>query len=492
MDGDTPIGAGRQPAEDPKAAGYRRMPASERVERAVLGAVLVNNTALERVGDFLRPEHFFFPAHGRIYTACQTLHSSGRVADPLTLQTYFERDDDLADVGGSRYLIDLAADVTGVIDVEDYARTLHDHAMRRQLIGLGEDVVNAAYTFDVEMPASKQIEAAEECLYKLADHGDTSGGFRSFDDVAQEALRVAGAALNRDTRLTGVTTGLHDLDKLLGGLQRSDLLILAGRPAMGKSALATNIAFNAARAYREHSGREGAVAVYFSLEMSSEQLATRILSDHSEIPSELIRKGAMRRDDFPRLTAVASELHRTPLFIDDTAGLSLSTLRTRTMRLKRKHDLGLVVIDYLQLMRPSGQSRPDNRVQEISEITRGLKILAKELDVPVLALSQLSRQVEQREDKRPQLADLRESGSIEQDADVVMFIFREAYYVGKAEPPEGTPEHEQWQTKMADVHNLADVIVAKQRHGPTRTVRLHFDGNFTRFTNLESRADYDG
>ena len=471
--------------------GFRRMPASEQVERAVLGAVLVNNMALERVSEILRPEHFYFPAHGRIYAACQAMHAMGRVADPLTLQSYFEGDDDLSDVGGAQYLIHLAADVTGVIDVEDYARTLHDHALRRELIALGEDIVNTAYVYDVERPATQQIQDAEDQLYKIADQEDTSGGFRDFDSVAQEAITMASAALNRESRLTGVTTGLTDMDKLLGGLQRSDLVILAGRPSMGKTALATNIAFNAALAHREHGGGEGAVAAFFSLEMSAEQLATRILSDRAEISSELIRKGAMRREDFPRLTAAASELHRTPLFIDDTSGLTLSTLRTRAMRLKRKHNLGLVVIDYLQLMRPNSSSRNENRVQEISEITRGLKILAKELHVPVLALSQLSRQVEQREDKRPQLADLRESGSIEQDVDVVMFVFREAYYVGKAEPPEGTPEHEQWQEKMAEVHNLADVIVAKQRHGPTRTVRLHFDGNYTRFSNLERHADYD-
>ena len=467
------------------------MPANEEVERALLGALLINNTALERVVEFLRPEHFHIPAHGRIFGACKTLHDGGRIADPLTLRAYFEADNDLSDVGGADYLVDLAAGITSVIDVEDYGRALYDLALRRQLIELGEEVVNDAYAHDLDNPATDQIRTAEEKLYKLADLGDYRSGFRTFADVLQNAVSAASAALNRDTRLTGVTTGLADLDKLLGGLQRSDLLILAGRPSMGKSALATNIALNAATAYREHQGKDGAVAALFSLEMSAEQLATRILSDKAEIPSELIRKGAMRKADLPKLIAVSNELHHTPLFIDDTAGLTLTNLRTRAMRLKRQHDLGLVIIDYLQLMRPSGQSRPENRVQEISEITRGLKMLAKELDLPILALSQLSRQVEQREDKRPQLADLRESGSIEQDADVVMFVFRESYYVTKVEPPEGTKEHEDWQAKMAEVHNLADVIVAKQRHGPTKTVRLHFDGNFTRFSNLESRQDYD-
>ena len=343
-----------------------------------------------------------------------------------------------------------------------------------------------SYTPDPDRAADQRIQDAEEKLYRLADMGELRSGYRPFRAVLEAAVETASAALYRDNRLTGVTTGLIDLDKLLGGLQRSDLLILAGRPSMGKSALATNMAFSAAQTYARTGGKEGAVAAFFSLEMSSEQLATRILSQSSEIPSELIRKGEMKRDDFPSLVAVANELYETPLFIDDTAGLTISALRTRAMRLKRQHGLGLIVVDYLQLMRPGGSQRSDNRVQEISEITRGLKMIAKELDLPVLALSQLSRQVEQREDKRPQLADLRESGSIEQDADVVMFIFREAYYVSKAEPPEGTPEHAEWQQKMATVHNLADVIVAKQRHGPTKTVRLHFEGSLTHFSNLET------
>ncbi len=479
---------------DATAAGpaFRTQPANEAAEQALLGAILINNDALDRAGEFLKPEHFFYPAHGRIYAACQRLREQHRVADPVTLRDYFERDGDLQGVGGAQYLAELAAGIVSVINAVDYARTIHDLYVRRQLIALGEEVVNEAYRHDVEVEAADQIHEAEEKLYKLAEIGDFRGGFQPFHEVLGRAIDSASRALHRDTRLTGVTTGLVDMDRLLGGLQSSDLIILAGRPAMGKTALATNMAFNAAKAYRETGGKEGAVVGFFSLEMSAEQLATRILSEEAEIPSEKIRKGEMKRNDFPRLVEAANLLREVPLFVDDSAGLSIMNLRNRALRLKRQHRLGLIVIDYLQLMRPSGASRTDNRVQEISEITRGLKMIAKDLNVPVLALSQLSRQVEQREDKRPQLSDLRESGSIEQDADVVMFVFREAYYVAKSQPREGTPEHAEWQAEMDRVLNLADVIVAKQRHGPTGVVNLHFEGMYTRFSNLDKRHDRDG
>ncbi len=470
---------------------YRTLPANEAAEQALLGAILINNDAIDRAVEFLKPEHFFYPAHGRIYAACLRLRERGLLADPVTLRDYFDRDGDLQGVGGAHYLAELAAGIVSVINSGDYARTVHDHFLRRQLIGLGEEIVNQAYQHDIDSEASDQIREAEEKLYRLADTGDFRGGFQAFPDVLSRAIDTASKALHRDTRLTGVTSGLIDMDRLLGGLQSSDLVILAGRPSMGKTALATNMAFNAAKAYRQTGGKEGAVVGFFSLEMSAEQLATRILSDEAEIPSEKIRKGEMKRNDFPRLVEAANLLREVPLFVDDTAGLTITHLRTRALRLKRQHNLGLIVIDYLQLMRPGGSSKQDNRVQEISEITRGLKMVAKDLDVPVLALSQLSRQVEQREDKRPQLSDLRESGSIEQDADVVMFVFREAYYVSKREPHEGTAEHEAWKEEMSKVHNLADVIVAKQRHGPTGTIRLHFEGMYTRFSNLEKRHELD-
>ncbi len=468
---------------------YRAMPANEEAEQALLGAILINNDALDRAGEFLKPEHFFYPANGRIFAACQKLREAHRVADPVTLKAYFEQDGDLADIGGARYLADLAAGIVSVLNAEDYGRTIHDLYLRRQLITLGEEVVNEAYRHDLDIQAIDQIREAEEKLYRLSQVGDHRGGFQRFRDVLAVAIESASQALHRDTRLTGVTTGLVDMDRLLGGLQASDLIILAGRPSMGKTALATNMGFNAAKAHRASAGKEGAVVGFFSLEMSAEQLATRILSDEAEIPSEKIRKGEMKRTDFPRLVEAANTLAEVPLFVDDTAGLTITGLRSRALRLKRQHNLGLIVVDYLQLMRPAGTTRVDNRVQEISEITRGLKMVAKDLHVPVLALSQLSRQVEQREDKRPQLSDLRESGSIEQDADVVMFVYRDAYYVAKREPPEGTPQHAEWQAEMDRVLNLADVIVAKQRHGPTGTIRLHFDGMYTRFSNLENRYD---
>ena len=466
---------------------YRTQPANEEAERALLGAILINNAVLDRVSEFLRSEHFYYPVHGRIYDACLRLREAQRVADPVTLRAYFEQDGDLTEIGGGEYLADLAAGIVSVVNAEDYAHTVFDLHLRRRLIELGEEVVNDAYVPDLDRNADQQIREAEERLYALANYGDFRGGLRSFDGVVDSALANAEEALNRDTRLTGVTAGLIDLDRMLGGLQRSDLVILAARPSMGKTALATNIAFNAAQAYLRKDGREGAVVGFFSLEMSAEQLATRILSDQARIPSEKIRKGEIKKAEFPNLAEAAQTVRQAPLFVDDTAGLTISQLRTRAMRLQRQHGLGLVVVDYLQLMRPSGTQRIDNRVQEISEITRGLKMIAKDLNVPVLALSQLSRAVEQREDKRPQLADLRESGSIEQDADVVMFIFREAYYLEKREPQPDTAEHSEWQDAMNRVYNLAEVIIGKQRHGPTGTVRLHFEGMYTRFSNLDER-----
>jgi replicative DNA helicase len=464
---------------------YRTQPQNEEAEQALLGAILVNNEAIDRIAEFLKPEHFFFPAHSRIFDACLRFREKGHPADPVSLKGHFEADGDLQEIGGADYLVRLASAVVSVVNAEAYGRTIYDLFIRRRLIALGEEMVNEAYRHDLDREPSDQITAAEEQLYQLAELGDFDSGYRAFADVLKEAMDAANTALTRDTHLTGITTGLTEIDAMLGGLQPSDLLILAGRPGMGKSALGTNIAFNAAKKYQETQGSEGAVAAIFSLEMSAEQLATRILSSEAQIPSEKIRKGEIRKkDDFPRLVEASNYINRVPLFIDDTAGLTISQLRTRALRLKRQHRLGLIVVDYLQLMRPSGMQRTENRVQEISEVTRGLKMVAKDLNVPILALSQLSRMVEQREDKRPQLSDLRESGSIEQDADVVMFVYREAYYVEKRQPSMGTPEHAQWIEEMERVNNLADVIVAKQRHGPTGVRSLHFDGALTLFSNL--------
>jgi len=486
------------------AVPFRTPPHNLEAEQALLGAILLNNRAYERVSEFLRAEHFAEPVHGRIYIACGKLIDRGQMANPVTLRTYFEQDGGLAEIGGPAYLGALANSVVSIINAEEYGKLVHDLHLRRELIALGSDVVNGAYEPSVETSALDQIGQAEAKLYDLATTGQTEGGFESFKGVLIEAIRQAEAAHKRQGKLSGVGTGLIDLDSKLGGLHPSDLLILAGRPSMGKTALATNIAFNAARAYREEvdalgqkRAADGAVTAFFSLEMSSEQLATRILAEQAEIASHKIRQGELDNHEFENLVTAAQDLHRLPLFIDDTPALSISAVRTRARRLKRQQGLGLIVVDYLQLLRGSGASS-ENRVQEVSEITRGLKALAKELDTPVMALSQLSRAVEQREDKRPQLSDLRESGSIEQDADVVMFVFREQYYLERAEPGRRPEESEEkfneryahWHERLVEVANTAEVIIAKQRHGPVGTVRLSFHGEFTKFGNLITDDHY--
>lgn len=472
---------------------YRSLPHNIEAEQALLGAILVNNDALAKVQDFLEPHHFFEPVHGRIYEAALRLIDRGQLASPVTLKSFFERDEALADVGGAQYLARLAGSAVTILNAEDYGRTIYDLGIRRELIGIGEEMVLTAYDSPIHAEAAGQIEDAEQKLFDLAERGRRDTGFKTFSRTAAEAVGMIELAFKRDGKLSGVTTGFRAVNDKLGGLHKSDLLILAGRPAMGKTALATNIGFNAALAYVrsleegiEPAASEGAVVGFFSLEMSAEQLATRILAERARIPSEDLRRGRLNNEQFRSIARVAQELERLPFFIDDTPQLTISALRTRARRLKRQHNLGLVIVDYLQLLRGSGTSGrgPENRVQEISEITRGLKGLAKELDVPVLALSQLSRTVEQREDKRPQLSDLRESGSIEQDADVVSFVFREEYYHQMREPAMGTAEHEAWQAKGEAIHGLAEYIIGKQRHGPTGTVRLYFERETTRFSDL--------
>jgi len=469
---------------------YRAPPHNLEAEQALLGAILVNNEAIAKVTEFLLAQHFYEPLHQRIYDHALKLIERQQIATPVTLRPFFENDPALAEIGGPSYLARLAANAVTIINAGDYGRAIYDLALKRELIQVGEEIVNTAYEPDIDSDAETQIQEAEGKLFKLAESGTRDGGLEPFSKGLTEAVEAAERAFKSDGRLTGVSTGLIDLDRMLGGLHRSDLLILAGRPSMGKTALATNIAFNAARAARftkDASGRnqttDGAVVAFFSLEMSSEQLAMRMLSEQARIVSERIRRGQMTTEEFHQLVQAAQEVQSLPLYIDDTPGITISALRTRSRRLKRQYGLGLIVVDYLQLVNPSGKSRVENRVGEISEITRGLKMLAKELDVPVIALSQLSRQVESREDKRPQLSDLRESGSIEQDADVVMFVFREEYYVLRREPREGTPEHAAWQEEMAQVHNLAEVIIGKQRHGPTGTVKLRFEASLTLFQN---------
>ena len=460
------------------------LPYNIEAEQALLGALLLNNNSLEQVSDFLQPLHFADATHGKIFEAIHRLVERGQVADPITLKDYFDKDQGLKHVGGAQYLIDLANSVVSIISTFDYGNLIHDLFLRRQLINIGEEVVLEARKHELDVTATTQIEQAEKKLFDLATNGNTSGGFKSLTSALTESIHMAETAYKRDSQVVGVTTGLTDLDKWLGGLHPSDLLILAGRPSMGKTALATNIAFNAAYAAIQEKNGGGAPVAFFSLEMSSEQLATRILASESGVSSDKIRRGEIKADDFPLFVDVSRRLTSIPLFIDDTPAITVTTLRNRARRLQRQEGLGLIVIDYLQLLESSAKKGKDNRVQEISDITRSLKALAKELNVPVIALSQLSRAVEQREDKRPQLSDLRESGSIEQDADVVMFVFREEYYEKRKEPKEGTDKHMEWQLNMSSIYNQAEVIIAKQRHGPVGAIKLFFDGAITKFGNL--------
>ena len=472
---------------------FRQPPHNIEAEQALLGAILINNEAMDRVAGFLEPHHFYDPLHQQIYEVAGKLIQAGKQATPITLRTFFENaepiDDDLT---VPQYLGRLAANATTIINAADYGRTICDPAIRRALISIGEDLVNTAYDSPVDFPPEQQIEEAENRLYELAEKGKYGQGFLTFGQALTQAIEMANAAYQREGHLSGLSTGLVDLDAKLGGLQNSDLIILAGRPSMGKTALATNIAYNVAKAYRaekQPDGTEkvvdGGVVGFFSLEMSAEQLATRILSEQAEIPSEKIRRGMITEDEFRRLVRVSQEMAQIPLFIDQTGGISVAQLAARARKLKRQHGLGLIVVDYLQLLTGSSRRAAEGRVQEVSEITTSLKALAKELNVPILALSQLSRAVEQREDKRPQLADLRESGSIEQDADVVLFVFREEYYVERRKPSESNVEELlKWQQEMAAVHGKAEIIIGKQRHGPTGTVELAFEASYTRFSNL--------
>ncbi len=481
---------------------FRRVPHNIEAEMALLGAILVSPRAYERVADFLRQDHFALAEHRQIFEACSRLVERGQLADPVTLKSHLDQAGGLAEVGGPAYLNRLVDCAVTVINAGEYGRLVYDLYLRRELIGIGEDVVNRAYGGDLDEQATTQIEIAEQSLYDLASRGSYDGGFEAFAATMTAAIKMAEVAHKRQGQVSGVSTGLRDLDAKLGGLHPSDMVILAGRPSMGKTALATNIAFSAARRYSVERGEDGkgeavdgAVVGFFSLEMSAEQLATRVLAEQTKIPSDKIRRGMVANDKFTDLVLASRELQRLPIFIDDTPALSISAMRTRARRLQRQHGLGLIVIDYLQLIAPSGGSRHENRVQELSEITRGLKAMAKDLNVPVLALSQLSRAVEQREDKRPQLADLRESGTIEQDFDVVMFIFREQYYLERAEPVQKADESQQkfneryaaWTERCHDAANKAEVMIAKQRHGPIGNVKLFFEGEFTRFGDLETR-----
>ncbi len=473
-------------------ASYRQAPHNTEAEQAMLGAILVNNSALNHISEFLTAEHFYVPIHTEIFSAIQKFHDKGMVANPVTLKHFFHESEALKELGGGEYLARLAAASAMVVNVRDYSEVIIDLAIKRDLIGIGGDVVQEAYDQDIDITAVEQIEKAEQQLFDLATTGDSRSGFQAFRAASQTALTQAGLAFKRKGTIIGVPTGLTDLDALLGGLQDSDLLILAGRPSMGKTALATTIAYQAAlRFQKDHeesdttqNSKPKSVG-FFSLEMSAEQLANRILAARSKVPSNLILRGDMSDDQFEDLITADQELASLPCFIDDTPALTISALRTRARRLKRTQNVGMLVVDYLQLLRGSSAASMANRVTEVSEITQGLKAIAKELQIPVIALSQLSRAVEQRDDKRPQLSDLRESGSIEQDADVVMFVYREQYYVERKMPSdEGSAEFEVWNEHYQRVMNKAEVIIAKQRHGPIGNVTMMFQGEFARFHDL--------
>ncbi len=464
------------------------MPHSIEAEQQLLGAILTNNDIFDRIASIIKPEHFYDPVHARIFEIAAARIAKNALASPVTLKAFLEDDEGLKELGGPAYLARLAGAAISAFAARDYAQMIYDMAIRRELIGLGTDISTKAKKVDIALEPREQIVEAEQALYKLSEQGQTERGFVSFLKAVTEAVNSANAAYQREGGLAGISTGLIDMDKKLGGLHPSDLLILAGRPSMGKTSLATNIAFNVAKAYKKGTrpdGTEGAVeggvVGFYSLEMSAEQLAARILSEAAEVPSEQIRKGDMTEAEFRRFVDAAKSLEACPLYIDDTPALPIAQLAARARRLKRTHGLDLLIIDYLQLCRGTAE----NRVNEIAEISMGMKAIAKELNIPVIALSQLSRQVESRDDKRPQLSDLRESGSIEQDADVVMFVFREEYYVEREKPSDDRlDEMAAWQERMERLHGKAEVIIGKQRHGPIGTVELSFEGRFTRFGNL--------
>jgi replicative DNA helicase len=483
--------AARKPAPEP-IPRYRVAPHNIEAEQALLGAILVNNEAYYRVSDFLEPRHFFEPIHQQIYELAASLVRAGKVATPVTLKTFLPADADIAGLTAAQYLARLAAEATTIINAADYGRTVYDLAIRRALIVIGEDAVNEAFDAPVDSAPRDQIEEIERRLYELAETGQYDGGFQRFAQALTTAVDMAARAYQRDGKLSGLATGLDDLDRMMGGLQPSDLVILAGRPGMGKTALATNVGYNVARGWRgeiQPDGHmrtiNGGIVGFFSLEMSAEQLATRIIAEQTEIPSSKIRRGGITEADFERIKDISIELQSLPFYVDETGGLSVAQLAARARRLKRQRGLDLLVIDYLQLLQGSTRRAAEGRVQEITEITTSLKALAKELNVPVLALSQLSRQVESREDKRPQLSDLRESGSIEQDADVVLFVFREEYYHQMRKPSEANHEKfAEWLAEGDKYLGKAEVIIGKQRHGPTGTVELQFDAQVTRFSSL--------
>tara|TARA_B100001121_G_scaffold310304_1_gene340568 strand:- start:357 stop:1784 length:1428 start_codon:yes stop_codon:yes gene_type:complete len=461
-----------------------KQPSNLEAEQALIGSVLVNNDIIDEVSSFIKPTIFYDPAHVKIYEVIESLNNKGMIANPITLKNYFEKDNMLNEVGGTEYLVKLTRFSGSTKQAIDYAKIIHEMYLRRELVSISEklsyDTLNANTQ---EQNAENIIESTEKSLFNLAERGSFSQSFIEFKKAIDKTIEMATLAMQSDRGVVGVPTGLTDLDEKLGGLHKSDLIILAGRPSMGKTALATNIAYNAAQNILTR--QEKSSVAFFSLEMSSEQLSTRILSEQARIKSDSIRQGNVTEEEINRYIETSRNIYNLPLYIDETPAITIATLSNRARRIKRLNGLSLIVVDYIQLMR-SSSNKNDGRVQEISEITQGLKAIAKELSVPVLALSQLSRAVEQRDDKQPQLADLRESGSIEQDADVVMFVYREAYYLERKQPKLGSIEHAEWQSKMNDVNGLADIILGKQRHGPTGTIKVEFEGIYTKFKDLSN------
>ena len=459
-----------------------KQPSNIEAEQALIGSILVNNDIIDEVSTIVSSISFYDPAHTKIYEVIENLNNKGMIANPITLKNYFEKDDMLGDVGGTEYLVKLTRFSSSVKQAIDYAKIVHEMFLRRELVMISDKLSSETLNANEhEKNAENIIENTERSLFDLAERGSFSQSFMKFNHALDQTIEMATLAMKNDQGLVGVPTGLTDLDEKLGGLHKSDLIILAGRPSMGKTALATNIAYHAAHSILKK--EEKSSVAFFSLEMSSEQLSTRILSEQAKIRSDDIRRGKVSEEEINRYIETSRNIYNLPLYIDETPAITIATLSNRARRIKRLFGLSLVVVDYIQLMR-SSLNKNEGRVQEISEITQGLKALAKELSVPVLALSQLSRAVEQRDDKQPQLADLRESGSIEQDADVVMFVYREAYYLERKQPKLGSIEHAEWQSKMNDVNGLADIILGKQRHGPTGTIKVEFEGIYTKFKDL--------
>ena len=460
---------------------FDELPNNIEAEQAVLGSILVTNEIFDDISPFVNSKNFYDPMHQKIFAAIEKLIYGGMLANPITLKNHFENEKD--DLNVPEYLVKITKFSTSSRQAIEYSKLIYDLFVKRELIKISENVIDTAKLNDLDSDGQKIIEDYEKSLFDLAEKGSFSSSLIKFDEAMRQTIEMASSAYKNDEGIVGVPTGLTDLDDRLGGLHKSDLIIIAGRPSMGKTALATNIAFNAAKKLQDD-GKKSSIA-FFSLEMSSEQLSTRILAEQSRIKSNDIRRGRISEEQFDKFIETSKNVSELPLYIDETPAISIAALSNRARRIKRLYGLDMVVIDYIQLMRAANFK--DGRVQEISEITQGLKALAKELSVPVVALSQLSRAVESRDDKKPQLSDLRESGSIEQDADVVMFVYREAYYLERKEPTLGSIEHAEWQQKMDEISRVAEIMIGKQRHGPTGNVKVEFEAMYTKFKDLESK-----